>query len=118
MAEAEGVQAGARQRPRRSTLDRYRAYVKAIQGWGKLRRYFLSKVRPGYVAESRGRRRGDCQRCGSCCAIMFRCPMLKDGNHCSVYRKRPEQCSHFPIDARDLRYLEHVCGYHFVHEDD
>ena len=89
----------------------------AVQGWGKVRRYVLSKVRRGYVEEARARRQGECQRCGSCCAIMFRCPMLKDGNRCSVYENRPTQCGHFPIDERDLRYLEHVCGFHFADKE-
>ncbi len=113
MAELSGFRIWGRFRPRRGNLDRFPAFVKAVQGWGKVRRYVLSKARPGYVEDARGRRQGDCQRCGACCAIMFRCPLLKDGNCCSVYEKRPDQCSHFPIDERDLRYLEHVCGFFF-----
>jgi hypothetical protein len=117
MAEASGLGLGARIRPRRSSFDRYRTYVKAVQGWGKLRRLAISKLRPGYVEEARTRRRGECLRCGACCSIMFKCPGLKEGNHCSVYHKRPMQCRHFPIDEHDLRYLEHFCGYYFVERE-
>lgn len=104
--------------PRRGALDRYRLFIKLAQGWGKLRRFYLSKFRRGYVTQARSHRRGECRRCGACCAIMFRCPYLKDGNHCSIYEKRHEQCGHFPIDVRDLRFLDHVCGHYFVEKDE
>ena len=45
---------------------------------------------------------------------MFRCPHLRDGNHCTIYVHRYEQCDHFPIDHRDLRYREETCGHYFV----
>jgi len=105
-------------RPRRHVLDRFRLYVKAVQTWGKVRRLYLSKLRPGYVARMRRQRRGTCLRCGSCCSIAFRCPHLEQDNHCSVYDRRPSQCSNFPIDHRDLRYLEDVCGFYFVRDGD
>ena len=114
MAESERLKMLERVRPHRSALDRFALFVKAVQGMGKLRRYVIAKTRRGYIARSKELRMGECLRCGACCSIMFRCPHLKDGNHCANYDKRYEQCGHFPIDARDLRYLEHVCGYYFV----
>ena len=104
--------------PRRSILDRFKAYVKLVQVWGKLRRFWLTKTRPGYVVGQRARRRGECQRCGACCAIAYRCPHLANHNHCTVYGRRYHQCREFPIDHRDLRYLDKVCGFYFVRERD
>jgi len=98
----------------RGALDRFRFHVKLVEGLGKLRRLFLSKFNRGYVERMKARRRGDCRRCGSCCAIMFRCPHLREGNVCTIYERRYEQCGHFPIDHRDLRYREETCGYYFV----
>lgn len=117
MAGGNGNGSEGRALPRRSSLDRYRLFVKAVQGLGKVRRFILSKTRRTYVEQAWERRRGECKRCGSCCAIMFKCPHLLDGNRCAIYDKRFEQCSHFPIDERDLRFLEHICGYHFVRKE-
>jgi hypothetical protein len=104
-------------RARQGVLDRFKAYVKIVQGYGKVRRFWLSKFRPGYVERMRRQRRGECLRCGSCCALMIRCPYLEKGNHCLIYGRHYRQCSNFPIDQRDLRYLEGVCGFYFVREE-
>ena len=104
-------------RPRQSILDRFSAYVKIVQGYGKVRRFWLSKFRPAYVQQMRRQRKGACVRCGSCCALMIRCPHLERPNHCLIYGRHYRQCNNFPIDHRDLRYLEGVCGFHFVREE-
>jgi len=121
--EGQGVDAAKESRvtsrlnPRHSVLDRFGAYVRMVQGYGKLRRFFLSRFRPGYVERMRAQRKGACVRCGSCCSIMFRCPHLEKVNHCSIYGRHYLQCNHFPIDHRDLRYLEGVCGFYFEREE-
>ena len=84
--------------------------TKLVEGWGKLRRFYLCKLRPGYVTRSLTRRRGACTRCGACCSIMFRCPHLNGVNQCGRYGKRYEQCIKFPIDERDLLP---GCGFYF-----
>ena len=117
MAGGNGKTGDGRARPGRSPMDRYRVYVKLVQGLGKLRRFVLSKARRRYIEQAKARRRGECKRCGSCCSIMFKCPHLLDGNRCAIYGKRFEQCAHFPIDERDLRFLEDTCGYHFVRKE-
>ena len=86
---------------------------KVVEGWGKLRRFWLSRFRKGRVGYWHNRRRGECKRCGACCSIMFRCPHLQGVNQCGIYEKRYKQCSLFPIDPRDLRYLHDVCGFWF-----
>jgi hypothetical protein len=104
---------------RRSGLfDRFRLYVKLAEGWGKLRRFMLSKFRRGYIERMKLLRLGECARCGSCCTIMFRCPHLQGANRCGIYERRYEQCAHFPIDHRDLRRREGTCGFHFVSRED
>jgi len=48
---------------------------------------------------------------------MIRCPHLENDNHCLIYGRHYRQCNDFPIDHRDLRYLEGVCGFYFVREE-
>ena len=85
---------------------------KTLEGWGKIRRFYLSHFRREFVREMKGKRRGSCRFCASCCAVMFKCPHL-EGNKCTIYENRFEQCGHFPIDKRDLVFRENICGYHF-----
>ncbi|MBI5125032.1 MAG: hypothetical protein HZA70_02235 [Planctomycetes bacterium] len=87
---------------------------KLDEGWGKLRRFYLVHYRKDYVRSQLALRRGECRRCGSCCRLMFRCPHLGGENQCNIYTCRYKQCIAFPIDDRDLKYLRHTCGHHFV----
>lgn len=57
--------------------------------WGRLRRGFLRRYRPGYVARMTSLRRGACPN-----------------------------CSHDILDARDLKFYRNVCGYFFDVEHD
>ena len=100
-----------------SIADRFMATRKLVEGWGKLRRFYLTKFNKRHVARWRKLRRGECHRCGSCCSIMFKCPHLDDGNVCAIYERRHEQCDCFPIDPRDLRYLQDTCGFWFDVEE-
>ena len=63
-------------------------------------------------------RRGECNRCGAGCEILFKCPFLRrhaDGTtSCGIYSDRPNQCRLFPIDWRDLEEVRGRCSYHFV----
>src|SRR5689334_4632788 len=52
--------------------------------WGRLRRGFLRRFRPGYVERMQKARTGDCPG-----------------------------CTHDVIDARDLKYFRNVCGHSF-----
>lgn len=84
------------------------------EGWGKVRRYYLSHYRKSYVERMLKLRRGACRRCGACCSVMIRCPYLKGANECGIYERRFSQCRLFPIDRRDLRGRFSSCGYYFV----
>jgi phosphatidylserine decarboxylase len=57
--------------------------------WGRLRRAFLRRLRPGYVRQMAGLRQGECPG-----------------------------CHHDVIDPRDLKFCRNVCGYWFRPEDD
>ena len=43
---------------------------------GKLRRFWLVHFRMGYVQRQLSVRQGDCHQCGTCCNLLFTCPML------------------------------------------
>jgi phosphatidylserine decarboxylase len=57
--------------------------------WGRCRRWFLRRFRPGYVLRMTEKRQGNCP-----------------------------DCPHDIIDSRDLKYWRNVCGYWFHPEDD
>jgi phosphatidylserine decarboxylase len=57
--------------------------------WGRLRRAWLRRFRPGYVRRMAALRRGDCPG-----------------------------CPHDVVDPRDLKFARNVCGYWFAPEDD
>ncbi|MFO8013204.1 MAG: hypothetical protein R6X20_07855 [Phycisphaerae bacterium] len=83
---------------------------------GQVRRQYLCRLRPGYVARARRRRRGDCRQCGSCCHLTFRCPFWRADGLCNIYDRRTRTCRDFPVDARDLRLTRVPCGYWFETE--
>jgi hypothetical protein len=82
------------------------ASMLAMQIRGKLRRYLQANVLPQDHEALRARRSGECNRCGACCKIVFRCPFLAEdaqGEYsCRIYEKRFAQCRLFPLHARDL----------------
>ena len=94
---------------------------KTTLAWGKLRRFLLVHLRPGYVRRSIARRQGDCQRTGACCNLLFTCPLFSAEPlpTCRINSVKPKVCRMFPIDERDLRDRDIVspgvpCGYSFV----
>ena len=67
-----------------------RGWVMRLElAWGRLRRWWLRTVRPGYVSRMRALRRGDCPN-----------------------------CPHDIVDARDLKFFRNVCGYEFAPQHD
>jgi phosphatidylserine decarboxylase len=57
--------------------------------WGRWRRWYLRRFRPGYVRAMLDKRQGECA-----------------------------SCPHDIIDPRDLKFYRNVCGYWFRDEDD
>ncbi|MDE3001217.1 MAG: hypothetical protein OXU79_19240 [Gemmatimonadota bacterium] len=99
----------------------YRTYTNlrfwARQAAGKIRRFFLVHFRKSYVARQATLLAGECNRCGNCCEILFKCPFLvkhEDGfSVCSIYENRPLQCNAFPIDRRCLADVDFDCTFSF-----
>ncbi len=94
--------------------------------WGKIRRFYLGHLRPGYVESKISLRRGECLRCGTCCMLLYRCPELEElpngTTRCRVHENRPRNCRIFPVDQTDLNQRDLVfkdpdkrpCGFDFV----
>lgn len=85
---------------------------------GKIRRFVLVHCKKDYVQRQLQIRQGECRQCGSCCNLVFTCPMLARQGNCRVYGTcRPQACKVFPIDQRDIdeiRLCGHQCGYRFT----
>ncbi len=94
------------------------ARFRARQAQGKLRRFVSANFRKQDVIDALALRRGDCNRCGACCEILFKCPFLKkhtDGTStCGIYEDRPNQCRLFPIERRDLDEVRGQCSFYFI----
>jgi hypothetical protein len=94
------------------------AKFRARQAQGKLRRFVSANFRKLEVVDSLALRRGECNRCGACCEILFKCPFLKkhvDGTTtCGIYEDRPNQCRLFPIEKRDLEEVRGTCSFYFI----
>ena len=79
----------------------------ALRHWvGKVRRFYQSHLRKGFVASQHAVRQGSCQRCGRCCNLGVPCPFLVEldegGHGCSIYERRPLQCRTYPITRTDI----------------
>jgi hypothetical protein len=94
------------------------AKFRARQAQGKLRRFVSANFRKQEVIDALALRRGECNRCGACCEILFKCPFLKkhdDGTStCGIYEDRPNQCRLFPIERRDLEEVRGQCSFYFI----
>ena len=94
------------------------AKFRARQVQGKLRRFVSANFRKEEVVAMLALRRGECNRCGACCEILFKCPFLKkheDGTTtCGIYEDRPNQCRLFPIERRDLEEVRGQCSFYFI----
>ena len=92
--------------------------LKTLQFRGKVRRFIDGKVRTeAKTQELLNKRQGECNRCGACCKILFRCPFLgtdAEGQYtCRIYEYRFTQCRLFPLHPQDLKELGEQCSYTF-----
>jgi len=91
--------------------------TKAKQSTGKFRRFYYYHFRDEFLNQQLALRQGECNQCGSCCEIMFKCPfLLKDVDGisiCSIYENRPGQCAAFPINDACLSEVNFDCTYSF-----
>jgi Putative zinc- or iron-chelating domain len=94
------------------------AKLRARQAQGKIRRFVNTNFRKTETVASLSLRRGECNRCGACCELVFKCPFLKknsDGSStCGIYENRPNSCRLFPIEPRDIREVRGTCSYYFI----
>jgi|SRR5215813_7702568 len=94
------------------------AKLRARQAHGKLRRFVNTNFRKQETIAALSLRRGECNRCGACCELLFKCPFLKkyqDGSStCGIYENRPNSCRLFPIERRDLEEVRGTCSYYFI----
>jgi Fe-S-cluster containining protein len=92
----------------------------ALQIKGKTRRFVQSTLIQQDTEALLAQRTGECNRCGACCKILFRCPFLgtdAEGQYtCRIYEKRFAQCRLFPLHAADLLELAEKCSYTFSAE--
>jgi hypothetical protein len=110
------LEARLRQRLRSRTVED--AMLRARQAQGKLRRFVNFSLRRQDVIAALALRRGECNRCGACCELVFKCPFLKkhsDGTStCGIYENRPNLCRLFPIERRDIEEVRGTCTYYFI----
>ena len=89
-----------------------------LQLRGKTRRFVQASILRRDPAPLLARREGECNRCGACCKILFKCPFLAsegEGQYtCRIYDKRFAQCRLFPLHATELREVEGQCSYTFA----
>lgn len=94
--------------------------LKTLQLRGKARRFVQVTLLREDADAQLSKRQGECNRCGACCKILFRCPFLgtdQNGQYtCRIYGMRSAQCRLFPLHARDLRELTEPCSYTFEAE--
>jgi hypothetical protein len=94
---------------------------KMLQFRGKIRRLLQTTLMLSRTEAMLAQRKGECNRCGACCKILFRCPFLAtdaDGQYvCRIYARRFLQCRLYPIQTEDLREVNE-CSYTFAAEPD
>lgn len=93
------------------------AKLRARQVQGKIRRFVNTNFRKHEMVAALALRGGECNRCGACCELLFKCPFLKkqaDGSTCGIYENRPNSCRLFPIEERDIREVKGTCSYYFI----
>lgn len=88
---------------------------------GKVKRFWLIHFHKSYVQRQLSLRQGACRQCGTCCKMLFTCPLLAQPGLCLSYGTcRPQSCKIFPIDQRDIDEVDLCggqCGYSFRRED-
>ena len=85
-----------------------------------MRRFVQAKFLKQDTDALLSRRKGDCNRCGACCKILFQCPFLgtdAEGQYtCKIYEKRFAQCRLYPAPRRRTSARSAECSYTFEAE--
>ena len=99
----------------------------SLHPWASLRRTMMGSLLPdNLLYRYKAYRRGECNRCGLCCKILFQCEFFIDegpyNTRCSIYTTphAPSACLHFPVDPLDLKLLQreigHACTFYYEGE--
>ena len=89
---------------------------KRKQAAGKLRRFYKSHFKKQEIERKINLRSGECDKCGRCCKILFRCPFLVElgeSTSCRIYEWRFSQCRLYPIEPIDVTEIAGECTYKF-----
>lgn len=66
-------------------------------------------------------RTGNCNQCGECCKLPFKCFFLRTDNegkyYCAAYKFRPLNCRKFPRSRNQIVPVIHKCGYTFKEDE-
>jgi len=87
------------------------------QAVGKIRRFYKSTFTLRKAVQLTELRRGECNRCGRCCKILFRCPFLREeagAYSCRIYGHHFTACKLFPLEPKDIAELGGECTFYFV----
>lgn len=89
----------------------------SLHSWAALRRMLMANLLPDNILlRYKAYQRGECNRCGLCCKIQFRCPFFVDegpyNTRCAIYTTphAPAACVKFPLDPLDLKMLQREVG--------
>lgn len=99
-------------------------FLYTTHSYGATRRWIMASVLPDKILYRwKPYQRGECNRCGLCCKIVFKCPFFfEDGKTtaCMVYTTKHAvpPCVSFPVDPQDLREVQHEvapapCPFYF-----
>ena len=87
-------------------------YFYTTHSYGATRRWIMAKTLPDKILNRwKPYQKGECNRCGLCCKIVFNCPFFfEDGKTtaCMIYTTKHAvpPCVSFPADPNDLREVQ------------
>ncbi len=95
------------------------AKLRARQAQGKIRRFVNTNFRKQETIASLALRRGECNRCGACCELVFKCPFLKKNARWHVRcaastRTARIHVAFFQSRQRDIQEVRGTCSYYFI----
>jgi hypothetical protein len=95
----------------KATALKVAGYFYTTHSYGATRRWLLSFLPDRIVYRWKPYQRGECNRCGLCCKLIFKCPFFYEDGHttaCMVYTSKHAvpACVNFPADPIDLREVQ------------
>ena len=108
-------------------MRKFAGYFYTTHSYGATRRWLMATFLPDNVLYRwKPYQKGECNRCGMCCKIVFKCPFFfEDGKTtaCMIYTTKHAvpPCVSFPADPNDLREVQREvapapCPFYFEGE--